>query len=370
VNQPSRSGVGRQPRRFGRLLTILLSLGIGLLILGLWVYVVGPGEIVDSLRTVSPVPALLATLAWLLAMGLRGFKWHAILASTQPMPLATTGRVFWASAFLNMVFPFRVGELARSLFLKRLVGAPIAATLPSVLVDRLYTMAVILFGLLFLPLTSFGLHTPGEGASPDGPGMGSLRWGLGFLAGGFLAALIGIFVLRNQKMRLLGLAERLTPFLPQRLQARVVGFLDTLIDGMRVIRSDPWSVLGLLAWSTAVLWADAVKDHFVFRAFNLNIPVTTCYLAVSLTTMAFILPSPPGNIGSNEWYATLVYASGFGLNATSVAGGALFGHAMTALVVAVGGALSLSTLGLNLAEGLRIAQTAEPSPAAAPGEGP
>jgi uncharacterized membrane protein YbhN (UPF0104 family) len=91
--------------------------------------------------------------------------------------------------------------------------------------------------------------------------------------------------------------------------------------------------------------------------------MTTCFMAVCLTNLAFILPSPPGNIGSNEWYATLVYATGFGLDSVKVAGGALFGHALTAFVVAAGGAISLSMLGLNLAEGLRISQ---PGPAHEP----
>jgi uncharacterized membrane protein YbhN (UPF0104 family) len=177
-----------------------------------------------------------------------------------------------------------------------------------------------------------------------------------------LAALVLTFTLRNQKPALLRLAKQLTFFLPRKWQERGLRFLDTLIDGLRVLRSEPWSMLGLLAWSAAVLWADALKDHLILRAFDLDVPMTICFMAVCLTNLAFILPSPPGNIGSNEWYATLVYATGFGLDSVQVAGGALFGHAMTALIVAAGGALSLSTLGLNLAEGLRLAETPHSSP--------
>jgi uncharacterized membrane protein YbhN (UPF0104 family) len=112
----------------------------------------------------------------------------------------------------------------------------------------------------------------------------------------------------------------------------------------------------------AVLWADALKDHLILRAFGLNVPLPTCFMAVSLTNLAFILPSPPGNIGSSEWYATLVYATGFGFDSIRVAASAIFGHAMTTLVVAAGGAFSLSTLGLNLAEGLRVAGAPSPTP--------
>jgi uncharacterized protein (TIRG00374 family) len=350
------------PRR--RLLPILLSLFVGLLFLGIWLYLVGPRQVLSTLQAVAPRPAFLATLAWILAVFMRSYKWHVILGAIQAMPLATTGRVYWASSFLNMVFPFRVGELARSLFLKRLVGAPVAATLPSVLVDRLYSMAVMLMGLLFLPLTSFGAGSAEKGSAQSGVGLNlyTLRWGLGILAGALLVALISIYLLRKQKPILLRLVESLTRFLPSAWQKRVLAFLGTLIDGMGVIRSNPLAILGLLAWSAAVLGADALKDQLVFRALDLHVPWITCLMAVCLTNLAFILPSPPGNIGSNEWYATLVYATGFGLDPVRVAGGALFGHVMTALVVAAGGALSLSTLGLNLAEGLRLAQ-APPVPA-------
>ncbi len=129
-----------------------------------------------------------------------------------------------------------------------------------------------------------------------------------------------------------------------------------MIDSMQFVRSDAKSVLSLLIWSLAVLLVDALKDHFVLRAFGLDVPLTTCFLGVCLTNLAFILPSPPGNIGSNEWYATLVYTTGFGYNGAQVASGALFGHAMTTLVVAAGGAISLSLLGINLGAGLSISQ--------------
>jgi uncharacterized protein (TIRG00374 family) len=269
-----------------------------------------------------------------------------------------TGPVYWVSSFLNVLFPFRVGELARSLFLKQLVDMPIAESLPTVLVDRLYSIAIILIVLLFLPLAPFRLNLQDSGAAMQG-----ILWGVGIVAATFLATLVVLFLLRHQKSRVLSLAGRLLAFLPDRLKGRLLSFISDMIDSMRFVRSDAESVLGLLAWSAAVLLADALKDRFVLRAFGLDVPLTTCLMGASLTNLAFILPSPPGNIGSNEWYATLVYTTGFGYNRAQVAGGALFGHAMTTLVVIMGGAISLSTLGITLAEGLRISQDPAPAPA-------
>jgi uncharacterized membrane protein YbhN (UPF0104 family) len=270
-----------------------------------------------------------------------------------------------------VIFPFRVGELARSLLLKQLVNLPVSASLPTVLVDRLYSIAAILLGLLLIPLAPFQAATP---AGTPGLGLQSIRWGIGIVAAAFLATLLALYMLRNHKARMLSLAQRVLFFLPGRWTDRMLSFADTMIDSMRFARPDglcrpgtirwgsgqrwaaAWSALGLLAWSVAVLLVDAIKDHFVLCAFGLNVPLMACFIGVCLTNLAFVLPSPPGNIGSNEWYATLVYSTGFGYDLSRVAGGALFGHAMTTLVVAVGGALSLAGLGINLAESLRISQ--------------
>jgi uncharacterized protein (TIRG00374 family) len=317
--------------------------------LGIWFYVVGFQEVVATFKNVALVPAIVATLIWIIAVGLRAWKWHVILLSTQQVPFGVTGRVYWGSSFLNVLFPFRVGELARSLFLKQLVDMPIAESLPTVVVDRLYSIATILLALLFLPLAPFRFNDQDAGGVMQG-----LRWGLGIVAAGFLATLIVLYLLRHQKTRVLRLVERLLFFLSDRWKGRLLRFVADMIDSMRFVRSDARSVLGLLAWSAAVLFADALKDHFVLQAFGLDVPLTTCFFGVCLTNLAFILPSPPGNIGSNEWYATLVYTTGFGYNRAQVAGGALFGHAMTTLVVVIGGAISLSTLGITVAEGLRI----------------
>jgi uncharacterized protein (TIRG00374 family) len=315
------------------------------------------------MTNVTLTPALVALLVWTFSMGLRSWKWHILLPSVPEIPFGISGRVYWMSAFLNLLFPFRVGELTRSLMLKQLVAVPVSASLPTVLVDRLYSIAAILIGLLFLPLTTFGLHTSSGGQKL---GMEGIRWGIWIVAAAFLVTLVSLYLLRNHKTHMLNLARRVLFVLPDRWTDSILGFVSTMIDSMRFVRADtvgqadggPWvatgSVLGLLAWSVGVLLADAVKDHFVFRAFGLNVPLPTCFVGVCLTTLAFILPSPPGNIGSSEWYATLVYSTGFGYDPARVAGGALFGHAMTTLVVGLGGALSSSRLGISLAESLHV----------------
>jgi uncharacterized membrane protein YbhN (UPF0104 family) len=348
----------------------IAGLFVGLVILGVWLYFVGFEETLGNLATVTPGPAILATFAWVLSMVLRGWKWHRILVFTQAVPWLVSEKVYWLSSFLNVLFPFRVGELARSLFLKRLVEMPVSASLPTVLVDRLYSVAVILLSLLFLPLTSFRLGSPfgwgGIRSQLADPGAAGFRWGVGIAAAGFMTTLVALYVLRNHRSLLLGLGRKLLYFLPNRLADPLFGFADATLDSMRIVRSDAWSTLQLLGLSVAVLLADALKDHFVLRAFGLRVPVVECFFGVGLTNLAFILPSPPAGIGSNEWYATLVYTAGFGYDRTRVASGALFGHLMTTLVVAAGGALSLSSLGISLTESLRIGTPMPPQSEANP----
>ena len=135
--------------------------------------------------------------------------------------------------FLNVLFPFRVGELARSLILNQLIDLPIPASLPTVLIDRLYSIAAILLGLLFLPLTPFGLERT---TGTNRLGLQSIRWGIGIVAALFLITLLSLYLLRHQKARMLHLAQRTLFMLPARWTDRILGFVSTMIDSMHFAR--------------------------------------------------------------------------------------------------------------------------------------
>jgi hypothetical protein len=72
-----------------------------------------------------------------------------------------------------------------------------------------------------------------------------------------------------------------------------------------------------------------------------------------------MLPTPPGQIGSNELIGLLVFSGLLHMSRTAVAAMFLFSHPWTALLMAGSGLLSLSAMGLTLRATLALAQDPE-----------
>ena len=83
----------RQPGQARRVIKSILGLTVGLLALGIWFYLIGFQNTLSTLKTVAPAPAIVATLSWIVAMGLRSWKWHIVLLSTQQTSPARLARL-------------------------------------------------------------------------------------------------------------------------------------------------------------------------------------------------------------------------------------------------------------------------------------
>jgi uncharacterized membrane protein YbhN (UPF0104 family) len=69
--------------------------------------------------------------------------------------------------------------------------------------------------------------------------------------------------------------------------------------------------------------------------------------------MFMILPSPPGQVGSNELYGTLVFGELLGFDKKGVLAMFVFSHPMTALLMATLGFICLASLGLKISSVLK-----------------
>jgi uncharacterized membrane protein YbhN (UPF0104 family) len=93
-----------------------------------------------------------------------------------------------------------------------------------------------------------------------------------------------------------------------------------------------------------------------FRAVGVAIAFPIVLYGYTFYNLAYLLPTPPGQIGSNELIGLLVFSGLLHLNRTVVATMFLFSHPWTALLMTGSGLLSLSTMGLTLRTTLALAQ--------------
>lgn len=113
------------------------------------------GEIVGSILVLSPV-------YWLAALGLtvahilfRLLRWNYYLKVIDSGVDGKTSSIVFLSGLGMIMIPGRVGELAKSFFLKQKLNTPIRLTAPVVVVERIFDVSFVLFlglwGLVFIP---------------------------------------------------------------------------------------------------------------------------------------------------------------------------------------------------------------------------
>lgn len=165
---------------------------LGLLTAGVFAGLLAYGDLRDigGLLAADPAGAArgvgaAAALA-LVNYGLRFLRWHLYLRALGiEAPLGTVSLPVFLAGLALSITPGKVGELLKSVWLRRLAGVPVAASAPAVVMERLTDVVSVallgLTGLLLLPapflLIAGGLLAAGVGAG----GLAASRFGAALL---------------------------------------------------------------------------------------------------------------------------------------------------------------------------------------------
>ncbi|MBN2565147.1 MAG: flippase-like domain-containing protein, partial [Candidatus Eisenbacteria bacterium] len=308
-----------------RKLRIGLTLAAGLVLLALALYGVNARELRDNIERAQPAWLVVAACLYLSAYFVRSLRWRAILKPVAPIRVSEGFYMLMAGYFINYVVPIRAGEIAKSFFLKRLRGVPIATSLPTVFVDKLLELVSILLVVALIPILSVRMNAT----------LGTLIYSV---LGIFLASMaLLLFAFRNPSGASRFLCSVFS-WLPRRIYGRLADFIDLFVRGMGVARRGPrtlWALLGLTALAVLL---DALYFFTMFRAFSVDVGFFRVLFGYTLLTLSYILPTPPAQIGYNEFVIGLIFAGG--LAAVHIPKGqvmavVLVAHALTGLIIAV-----------------------------------
>ncbi|GAB4575895.1 MAG: lysylphosphatidylglycerol synthase transmembrane domain-containing protein [Anaerolineae bacterium] len=317
-----------------------LLIGAGLLFSGLFLYLgfrgLDLGLTWAVLRGIAPGWLLLAAAVYFLAAYLITWRWYYLLRPVQDVPVHRLFPLVIIGYMGNNIYPFRIGEVIRAYLLNRREGAPIPATLTTILVERVFdglTMLAFIFtALLFVEF--------------DAPG---IRSGILMLTVLFVAALGVFFVLALRP----GLTRRLytaifTRLLPSALRTRLIALADNLMTGLETLRNPVDLALtfgaSLLSWTV-----EASTYWLVLRAFPFDASFFVVLLMVGLGNLATILPTTPGYVGTFHGVVVLVLMA-FGVAQPDAAAYAVVMHAVIWLPVTLGGIGYLLHMGLGWGE--------------------
>ncbi|HEX9038466.1 MAG TPA: lysylphosphatidylglycerol synthase transmembrane domain-containing protein [Ktedonobacterales bacterium] len=295
--------------------------------------------------------ALLCGIAFLSAYVVRAVRWRLFLAESGHRPkLARVVMIYQVAMFVNWLLPVRGGELVKSLLLRRLDDIPISESLSTVAMDKVMDLVPAVALVALLPFLPFQLSRP--------------LWSLLLL---ILFTLIGgaafLALAAWRKTLALRALHWLVTRLPRSLW-RIEPFIARFVDLTLALAVRPFLLLRAALLTAVAIGLDALFCLLAFAAVGTQVPFPIVLFGYTLFNLAFILPTPPGQIGSNELIGLLIFHGAFGVGATGVAAMFLFSHPWTALLMAVSGTLCLSAMGLSMRSALTLTRSSSPEEAA------
>ncbi len=284
---------------------------------------------------------LLASVTFVIAFCFRAMRWKFFLNPVRKVGAIKIIQLFLIGVFLNFVLPIRAGELAKSLVLKRISNMPLNQSLPTIAMDKAMDLLPALFLVALIPF--LGIH------------MDRIVWSILGLANAGLIGLILFVVLagwkRSVAIRLLQLITKVLPgFLKKKVEAFVIGFVDTLLLSAKQPRT---LIMAILLTGIAVLF-DGLYNFFAFWAIGHPISIPQAVFGYMLFNLFYILPNPPGQVGSNEVVALVIFGGILHIPAESVTAMVVLFHPWSGLLMCGMGMGCLSALGVSLSSAMKV----------------
>lgn len=271
---------------------LILGIAISVVSLGGCVWWATKQEAPDFPDSVGGLLLIVAAVAvYLLAILIRGWRWHAILRHARVDHKRSDALGITAVGYMgNTVLPARGGELLRILLLGDRSTAKRSEILGSIVPERILDVAAL--AVLFLV---FSIALSSE--APTGLAPGAIVGGL------LVAGLIGLFV--YHRLRLRGHFEQFAA------RVRPVARASKLF-------LHPWGA-ALFALTIGVWLMEGVVFDLCAEAVNADISFAEATLTMVLASFFSLIPAAPGFVGTYD--AAVLFA----LKAFGVAGGVAVG---------------------------------------------
>jgi uncharacterized protein (TIRG00374 family) len=244
---------------------------------------------------------------------------------------------------VSAVFPGRLGELAKPLYLARKEGLRPGFAVGTVVVERIFDLMTncLLLGLFLISRPLFSGAWPLDLEA----GQRLAFWGtVGVaIAAALLTLTLLLYFFRERAIRVV--AFLLKP-LPEKARGAVLGLLREFIGGLEFFRSS--GQLGLYAGLSVVVWLGITFFYWVlFFAYHVRVPYVLVFPYIFLTAIGASIPTP-GMIGGFHYFSKLALVLILRLDPGLAAGMTLVAHAVQIAVTCALGYAILAREGLTL----------------------
>ena len=295
--------------------------------------------------------ALLAAASFIAAFSIRGARWRLFLSRICDISVFKSIQIFWVAVFLNFLLPVQGGELGKCLILKRIKRVPISQSLPTVAMDKSLDLMPALFIMAAVPFIP-DMH------------MSATLWAILGLVGGILLAIIfTVALMAWNRAAATKFIRLMLQILPRGIGAKIEGFALGFVDSLLEGASRPKTFIPAILLTCLAITCDGLFAWFAFLTvgFN-NMSFGMAIFGYTTYNMFSILPTPPGQVGSNELVGVLVFSGLLGYQKTQVLAMYLLSHPLAALIMTTMCLISLSSLGISIKSAIKINTHKEEAP--------
>jgi len=285
--------------------------------------------------------ALLAGVCFLTAWSVRGIRWKLFLNPVGKVSTFQAIALYQVGVFLNFLLPVRGGEVAKCFMLKRNCDIPVSNSLPTVAMDKALDLMPALFIMAIVPL--LGVH------------MDIKLWVvLWFVSAILISLLVFVFLSAWKRDSAIALLQKMTALLPKSVGSKVEGFATGFVDSLLAGASQPRIFIPAIILTLVAVCFDALFAMLAFWTIGYHISFGVALFGYSVYNMFYILPTPPGQVGSNEVVGVLVFTGLLGISKTQVTAMFFFSHPWAALLMCTTGLICLSALGLTITGAMKV----------------
>ena len=287
-------------------LKIFVSLALTAVLLYFFFRGVDIAKTKEAILGASPLWLAASLVIGLLTFYIRAVRWTWIL---RPVARVGVWPAFAATAtgFAANNLPGKVGEVLRPYLLSRTQNLPFSPLLASILLERVFDFASVIF---------FFLLAMGIGLPRSGGGLTRVLAPAALLA--VLVAVVLFAVFRRKQAE--SLFVKMCGWLPARFQKRATDFALTFVDGFASLKS-PGLLAAITAGSLAMWFVINMQIYCVLEAFALPLPPSAAYVVNAAAVLGLAVPTP-GGLGAYQFAVQIALTDVFSVareTATSVA---------------------------------------------------
>ncbi len=313
----------------------IVGIALGAIFLAAWIRIVDWQEFLSYFHEFDLKMVLIFSLFYVLAYFLRSLRWRIILKPIYKMGFMESFSIFMSGMLINYLIPIRAGEIAKSVILKTRENVKISDSLPSIFIDKLTDLFPIIFIMILIPLVSVKLNS-------------TLYIIISLLFFIFLLFIGFLFFAVSHKNKAIEILNFFLKLIPKKHRIKFEDFFVNFVDGMAIMHGRYVENCIVYLLTLFAVLSEAIYIYAVFRAFGSDVSYMKILFGYTLMNLTYILPTPPAQIGSNQFMWVLIFSFALGVNENLTSAAVTFSHLLTSIWIFLTGGISLIALKINL----------------------